>query len=198
MDATTYLSTIDSRVTSRTKEGGRRRKYRLDMIKVGVTPGVNYAVGLTAKSVERFLAMEKLTSTPHPTIYKDTRKELKFLNSEDTLVRNYVPTSPDFAKELRFKGMDCVFLDSDLHESLPKTTTTTSKSTKTVLGAAPVGRDVCAEPIQYTILKQLGFKQMFLKNYGSKHKLIRTKNLLKILNGLESQSCKQRRLGCFF
>ncbi len=198
MDATTYLSTIDSRVTSRTKEGGRRRKYRLDMLKVGVTTGVNYAVALTAKSVERFLAMEKLTTNPNPIVYKDSRKELKLLDSEDTLVRNYIPTSPDFAKELRFKGMDCVFLDADIQTSLPKTSTTTSKSTKTVLGAAPIGKDVCAEPIQYTILRQLGFKSMYMKNYGSRHKLIRTRNLLKILNDLESQSFKQRRLGCFF
>lgn len=198
MDVTTYLSSVNTRVTSRTKEGGRRRKYRLDMVRVGVSSGMNYVVPLVAKSVERFLAMEKLTASPNPAVYKDSKKEIKLLDSEDTVSRHYIPTTSSFSNQLRFKGVDCVFLDSDVQKSLPKTTSTISRSTKTVLGAIPFGKDISAEPIQYTILRQLGFKNMFVKNYGSRHKLIRVRNLVKILNNLESQSFKQRRLGCFF
>lgn len=199
MAVITYLSTVNSRITSRTTEGGRRRKYRLDTMRVGVTPSTNYIVPLKAKSIERFLAMEKLSANPTPNVYKDTKKDLQLIDpTEGTVVRNYIPTNHTLSKGLRFKGIDCVFLDKDFYASIPRSMATISKSTKTMVGTVNRGKDITAEPIQYTILKQLGFSELFVKNYGSRHKLIRTNNLVTLLRNLESHVSKQRRLGCVF
>lgn len=178
-DSLTALSIVSERVVSRTTAGGRRRKFSVEAVRTTYGPYVSFAVSQRAKSVERFLAMEKLSSIP------------AFITNSDTFESTRIVSHVS-----GFRPYNCVFLSTGDYTKIPgNRPTTKTRSTTTQMFTPKTGFDVAAEPVQYRVLKSLNFRAFFLKNRGARHPRTRILNLLSILSLYVPRSLVSRRYG---
>lgn len=178
-DSTTSLNLVSEAMVSRTTSGGRRRKFSVEAIRTTVGNYVSFAVPQRAKSVERFLAMEKLSSIPSFITFSATFGTAKI-------------ASPSFG----FKPYDCVFLSSGDYTKIPGNQfDIKSRSTTTQMFSPKSGFDVTCEPVQYRVLKSLNFRSFFLKNRGAKNPRTRSLNLLSVLSLYVPRNLVSRRYG---
>lgn len=178
-DSLTALNLVSEAMVSRTTSGGRRRKFSVEAIRTTVGNYVSFAVPQRAKSVERFLAMEKLSSVPSFITFSETFGTTRIVS----------PVSG-------FKPYDCVFLSSGDYTKIPGNQfDIKSRSTTTQMFSPKSGFDVTCEPVQYRVLKSLNFRSFFLKNRGAKNPRTRSLNLLSILSLYVPRSLVSRRYG---
>lgn len=178
-ESSTALNLVSENTVSRTTSGGRRRKFSVEAIRTTVGKYVSFAVTLRSKSIERFLALEKLSSVP------------SFLTSSETFntTRIMTPVSG-------FKPHDCIFLSSGDYTKIPGNRfSIRSRSTTTQMLSPKSGFDITTEPVQYRVLKSLNFRAFFLKNRGAKNPRTRSLNLLSILSLYIPRTLVSRRYG---
>jgi hypothetical protein len=178
-ESLTASNLVSESMVSRTTSGGRRRKFSVEAVRTTVGKYVSFAVSQRAKSVERFLALEKLSSVP------------SFVTFSSTFETSRVATPIS-----GFKPYDCVFLSSGDYTKIPGNQfNVKSRSTTTQMFSPKSGFDVTCEPVQYRVLKSLNFRSFFLKNRGAKNPRTRSLNLLSILSLYVPRVLVSRRYG---
>jgi hypothetical protein len=178
-ESSTALNLVSESTVSRTTSGGRRRKFSVEAVRTTVGNYVSFAVSQRAKSVERFLALEKLSSVPSFSTFSETFETTRIMT----------PVSG-------FKPYDCIFLSSGDYTKIPGTRFSIKmRSTTTQMLSPKSGFDITTEPVQYRVLKSLNFRAFFLKNRGAKNPRIRSLNLLSILSLYIPRTLVSRRYG---